>query len=186
MGCLLAFFFFLLFGLGSFSPDFFFPDLGVASGVSFGVADAVSSSVFFFAFGEGEAVFAFCVEAFSFALGLGDSVGVGFGLGLGVAEVSLFGFDFCFAVFGFGVGLGDSLGGVVADARGLGDCAGFCSSVNCAWATAPIMAPIASRVASQDRKRATAAERTRARGAKPLQGSRNAPCISELSSSTAT
>jgi len=163
------FFFFFAFGVASFSTDFFF---GVASGVSFGVADGVASSsaVFFFTFGDGEPDFGLCGEAFNFALGLGDSVGsgvsLGFAFGLGAGDASFFDFDFCLAVFAFAAaGLGDSSGDGDAVARAFSTCARFSSSVNCAWTNVPTIALSANRTASQNRRRPTAAHRNRAWGA---------------------
>ena len=164
-----AFVFFFVFGLASLAADFFF---GFASGVSFGVAvDVASSSVFFFAFGDGEPDFPLYGQPFGFALGLGDWVGSGvsrgggFAFGLGAGEASFFVFDFCRAVFAFAAGLGDSSGDGDAVARAFRNCARFSSSVNCAWTNVPTVALSANRIASQNRKRPTAAHRNRARRA---------------------
>ncbi len=165
-----AFVFFFVFVVASLAADFFF---GVASGVSFGVADGVASSAvaFFAFFGDGEPDFGLCGEAFGFALGLGDSVGsgvsrgVGFAFGLGVGEASFFVFDFCLAVFAFAAGLGDSSGDGDAVARAFRNCARFSSSVNCAWTNVPTIALSANRIASQNRRRPTVAQRNRARHA---------------------
>ena len=161
------FFFFFALGVASLAADFFF---GVASGVSFGVAVGVASSeVFFFAFGDGEPAFGLCGEAFGFALGLGDSVGsgvslgVGFAFGLGEGEASFLVFDFCFAAFAFAAGLGDSSGAGDAVARAFKNCARFSSSVSCAWTNVPTIVLSANRIASQNRKRPTVAQRNRAR-----------------------
>jgi hypothetical protein len=167
-GFAVPFFFVFDFGVASLAADFFF---GVASGVSFGVADGVASSsaVFFFAFGDGEPDFGLWGEAFGFALGLGDSVGSGvsvgvdFAFGLGVGDVSFFAFDFCFADFAFAAGLDDSSGVGDAVARAFRNCARFSSSVNCAWTNVPTVALSANRIASQNRKRPTVAQRNRAR-----------------------
>ena len=169
-GFAVPFFFFFAFEVASLVADFFF---GVASGVSFGVADGVASSsaVFFFAFGDGEPDFGLCGEAFGFARRLGDSVGSGvsvgvdFAFGLGVGDVSFFVFDFCVAAFAFAVGLGDSSGVGDAVARAFRNCARFSSSVNCAWTSVPTIALSANRIASQNRKRPTVAQRNRARWA---------------------
>lgn len=150
------------------AADFFF---GVASGVSFGVAVGVASSAIFFAFGDGEPDFGLCGDAFGFALGLGDSVGsgvslgvgVGFAFGLGEGEASFLVFDFCFAAFAFAAGLGDSSGVGDAVARAFKNCARFSSSVNCAWTNVPTIALSANRIASQNRKRPTVAQRNRPR-----------------------
>jgi hypothetical protein len=164
-GFAVPFFFFFAFGVASLAADFLF---GVASGVSFGVAVGVaaSSSVFFFGFGDGEPDFGLCGEPFGFALGLGDSVGSGvslrFAFGLGVGDVSFFVFDFCFTAFAF-AGLGDSSGIGNAVARVFGNCARFSSSVNCAWTNVPTTAQSANRIARQNRKRPTVAQRNRAR-----------------------
>src|SRR6266852_5084411 len=162
-----AFVFFFGFGVASLAADFFF---GFASGVSFGVAVGVaSSSVFFFAFGDSEPDFPLYGQPFGFALGLGDWVGsgvsrgVGFAFGLGAGEASFFVFDFCRAVFAFAAGLGDSSGDGDAVARAFRNCARFSSSVNCAWTNVPTVALSANRIASQNRKRPTVAQRNRAR-----------------------
>ena len=150
-----AFFFF-------FWVDFFFPAcaFGVALGDFFGLADAtvgsgvslgfdfgtVSSSPDFFA-------------AFAFAIGLGDSSGAG--------DVPVSFFDLFDADFALAIGLGDF------SAAGEEVCALWCfftdcsplrvsSSLTCARRTLPAMAPSANAVASQRRKRTTAAERSRA------------------------
>jgi len=105
-------------------------------------------------------------------VGVGDSSsfaacfffsGSGVSLGEGFAVVSLL----CLAAFAFGVGLGDSSGDVDAAARALRICArfSFSSSVNCAWTSVPMIPLRARAVATQRRKRTTAAQRNRASGA---------------------
>ena len=95
-------FFFFFFGEVSLVADFFAFAFGIASGVSLGVVDASDSAlgVFFF-----------------FDFGVGDGEGDFFFL--------------CGAVFGFGVGVGVSPAGEFT-ARALRICGDFSSSVCCA------------------------------------------------------
>ena len=113
----------------------------------------------------------------AFALGLFFGAGVGdssssacfalCGAGVSLGEGFAVAFFLCFAVFGFAVGLGDSSGDVDAAARAFRNCArfSFSSSVSCAWTSVPMIPLSASKVASQRRKRNTAAKRNRAGGA---------------------
>ena len=156
--------FLAFFGVGDafFLVDFFFPAcaFGVALGDFFGLADAtvgsgvslgfdfgtVSSSPDFFA-------------AFAFAIGLGDSSGVG--------DVPVSFFDLFETGFALAIGLGDFSGAgeeVCALWCFFTDCSplGVSSSLTCARRTLPMMAPSANAIASQRRKRTTAAERSRA------------------------
>src|SRR6266446_2598006 len=127
---------------------------GAADGCSAGVFSAFSSDFFRNFLGDAEGV-GEVFRCFFFGVGVGDF------LGFAVA------FFLCVAAFGFGVGLGDSSGDVDAAERALRNCArfSFSSSVNCAWRSVPMIPLRARAVASQRRKRTTAAERNRASGA---------------------
>ena len=146
-------FFFPAFAFGVGLGDFFaFSKAVVGSGVSlgFGLGLLSSSSDFF-------AAFAFPIR------GLGDSSGP--------ADAPVSSFDLCSTRFAFAIGLGDLLG--VGDemrcvvCRFSGDSSRLASSslLTCARRRLPTIALSASVVASQRRKRTTAAERNRARGA---------------------
>ncbi len=153
-------FFFAPFVFGVGLGDFFaFRGETVASGVSLGLGfGVVSSSLLdFFA-------------AFAFAIGLGDSSAAA------VAPVSSS--DFSFTRFALAIGLGDLSG--VGDARCVvcrffGDSSRLRSSslLTCARRRLPTIALSASAVASQRRKRTTAAERNRACGTINPEGFRN-------------
>lgn len=173
------------FDLGNFflAADFFFAAFGffgVALGDSVDLGEtAVGSGVSLgFGFGDGDAGFfpaSLCGDAFDFALGLGDSSGVDLD-----ADEGLFcAFGLCFADFGLAVELGDSSGdgdaAVCASSRAFKNSSRLClsSSLTCARRNVPIIALSATAVASQGRKRTTAAERNREKSAfKPpaLQG----------------
>ncbi len=145
-------FFFPAFAFGVGLGDFFaFRKAVVGSGVSLGFGfGLLSSSSDFFA-------------AFAFAIGLGDSSGT--------ADAPVSSLDLCFTGFAFAIGLGDLFG--VGDevrcvvCRFSGDSSRLPSSslLTCARRRLPTIALSASAVASQRRKRTTAAERNRARGA---------------------
>jgi hypothetical protein len=154
----------VFFGVGDafffFWFDFFFParafgvalgdflgfaEAGVGSGVSLGFDfGTVSSSPDFFA---------------AFAIGLGDFSGAG--------DVSVSFFDLLDTGFALAIGLGDFSGTgekLCALWRFSTDCSllPVSSSLTCARRTLPTIAPSANAVASQRRKRTTAAERSRA------------------------
>jgi len=178
----LAFPFVLDFPAVSFSRDFFLAAFGLGVGVwcRFDFGEALGSGV---SRGVGDG-FVFSVSADSFAgRGVGDFLGLGEGsfsfrdsslanlargiavdASSGVAEARCFFADLLFAPFVLGVG----------DFFGLGDEALvsldsdsswrlFCSSLTCARRMPVMIAPTASAVASQMRKRTTATERNRAR-----------------------
>ena len=144
-------FFFAAFGLGvGVCPRFDFDD-ALDSGVSRGVGDATGSS----------SSPDFSLLVLRSALGLGDFLGV-----TEASEARCLFADLLVAVFALGVG----------DFFGLGDEALilfdsdssrrlFCSSLTCARTRPVTIAPRASAVASQMRKRTTATERNRARDA---------------------
>jgi hypothetical protein len=168
----------------SFSRDFFLATFGLGVGVwcRFDFGEALSSGV---SRGVGDA-FVSSVSADPFAgLGVGDFLGFAEGsvsfcdsslanlargiavdASSGVAEARCFFADLLFAPFVLGVG----------DFFGLGDEAlvsldfdssrrFFCSSLTCARRMPVTIAPTASAVASQMRKRTTATERNRAHDA---------------------
>ena len=145
-------FFFAAFAFGVGLGDFFaFRKAVVGSGVSLGLGfGLLSSSSDFFV-------------AFAFAIGLGDSSGT--------ADAPVSSLDLCSAGFAFAIGLGDLFG--VGDevrcvvCRFLGNSSRVRSSslLTCARRRLPTIALSAIAVASQRRKRTTAAERNRARGA---------------------
>ncbi len=143
-----------------FWVDFFFParafgvalgdflgftEATVGSGVSLGFDfGAVSSSPDFFA---------------AFPIGLGDFSGAG--------DVSVSSFDLLDTGFALAIGLGDFSGAgekLCALWRFFTDCSPLpvSTSLTCARRTLPTIAPSANAVASQRRKRTTAAERSRA------------------------
>lgn len=135
-------------GLGDF---FAFRKAVVGSGVSLGFGfGLLSSSSDFFA-------------AFAFAIGLGDSSGP--------ADPPVSSLDLCSTRFAFAIGLGDLFGVgdevrcVVCGFFGDSSCLPSSSLLTCARRRLPTIALSASAVASQRRKRTTAAERNRARGA---------------------
>ena len=169
------FFFFAVFGLGVGVWRRFDFDDALGSGVSRGVDDATGSS----------SSPDFSLVALRSAPGLGDFLGVteasaslpdvsfaSFALGIavgalsGVAEARCFRVNLLVAVFAFGAGeffgLGDeALVSIDSDSsRRL-----FCSSLSCALRRPVMIAPTASAVASEMRKRTTATERNRARDA---------------------
>ena len=173
--CFPADFFFAVFGLGVGVWRRFDFDDALGSGVSRGVDDVTGSS----------SSPDFSLVALRSAPGLGDFFGVteasallpdvsfaSFALGIavgalsGVAEARCFLVDLLVAVFAFGVGdffgLGDeALVSIDSDSsRRL-----FCSSLSCALRRPVMIAPTASAVASEMRKRTTATERNRARDA---------------------
>jgi hypothetical protein len=146
-------FFFPAFAFGVGLGDFFaFRKAVVGSGVSLGFGFGVvsSSSLDFFA-------------AFAFAIGLGDSSGP--------ADAPVSSLDLCSTRFAFAIGLGDLFG--VGDEVRCVVCLfsdafsrlPSSSLLTCARRRLPTIALSASAVASQRRKRTTAAERNRARGA---------------------
>ena len=145
-------FFFPAFAFGVGLGDFFaFRKAVVGSGVSLGLGfGLLSSSSDFFA-------------AVAFAIGLGDSSGT--------ADTPVSSLDLCSTGFAFAIGLGNLFG--VGDevrcavCRFFGDSSRLPSSslLTCARRRLPTIALSASAVASQRRKRTTAAERNRARGA---------------------
>ena len=171
--CFPADFFFAVFGLGVGVWRRFDFDDALGSGVSRGVDDATGSS----------SSPDFSLVALRSAPGLGDFFGVteasaslpdvsfaSFALGIavgalsGVAKARCFLVDLLVAVFAFGVGdffgLGDeALVSIDSDSsRRL-----FCSSLSCALRRPVMIAPTASAVASEMRKRSTATESNRAR-----------------------
>ena len=185
-----AFSAFFDFRAASFSEDFFFfaafgPGVGVwrrfdfddllCSGVSRGVDDATGSS----------SSADFSLIALRSAPGPGDFFGVteasaslpdlsfaSFALGIavgalsGVAEARCFPVDLLVVIFAFGVG--DFFGlGVAALVSIESDSSRrlFSSSLSCALRRPVMIAPMTSAVANQMRKRTTATERNRARGA---------------------
>lgn len=173
------------FGLEVFflAADFFFAAFGffgVVLGDSVGLGDAaVGSGVSLgFGFGDGDTGFfpaGLCGDAFDFALGLGDSSGVDLDVGEGLFCV----FALRFVDFGLAVGLGDSCGdgeaAVRVSSRAFRNSSRLrlSSSLTCARRSVLIIALSATAVASQGRKRTTAAERNREKSAfKPpaLQG----------------
>jgi hypothetical protein len=146
-------FFFPAFAFGVGLGDFFaFRKAVVGSGVSLGFGFGVvsSSSLDFFA-------------AFAFAIGLGDSSGP--------ADPPVSSLDLCSTRFAFAIGLGDLFGVgeevrcVVCLFSGASSRLPSSSLLTCARRRLPTIALSASAVASQRRKRTTAAERNRARGA---------------------
>ena len=160
----------VFFGVGDaffFRVDFFFPAFVLAVGLGdfFAFSKAVVGSGVSLGFGLGllsssSDFFA----AFAFAIGgLGDSSG------RAVALVSSS--DFSWTRFALAIGLGDLSG--VGEARCVVVCPffgdssrlGSSSLLTCARRRLPTIALSASAVASQRRKRTTAAERNRARGA---------------------
>ena len=127
------------------------------SGVSEGLGEAcfrdvgdfsgfAPAFVFFFVFG----VASLAVDFF-----FGVASGVSFGVGAGVASSNVF-------FFAFAAGLDDSSGDGDAVVRAFRNCARFSSSVSCAWTNVPTIALSANRIASQNRKRPTVAQRNRA------------------------
>ncbi len=160
----------VFFGVGDaffFRVDFFFPAFVLAVGLGdfFAFSKAVVGSGVSLGFGLGllsssSDFFA----AFAFAIGgLGDSSG------RAVALVSSL--DLCSTRFAFAIGLGDLCGVgdemrcVVCRFSGDFSCLPSSSLLTCARRRLPTIALSASTVASQRRKRTTAAERNRARGA---------------------
>jgi hypothetical protein len=128
--------------------------LSIGLGDSFAVAEAAVLAVFSFA-------------KLAFRIGLDDSSGVG--------EPRRFFFDLFAAVLAFGTALGD-FSGVGDETTRVSCCVSpdssrwlFSSSATCARMTLPTIAPSASTVASQRRKRTTATDRNRARGAINLE-----------------
>ncbi len=159
-----AFFFFWV--------DFFFPAraFGVALGDFLGFTEAtVGSGVSLgFDFGTVSSSPDFFVP---FAIGLGDFSGAG--------DVSVSSFDLLDTGFALAIGLGDFSGAgekLCALWRFFTDCSPLpvSTSLTCARRTLPTIAPSANAVASQRRKRTTAAQRSRAgraikRGARQAQ-----------------
>jgi len=159
-----AFFFFWV--------DFFFPAraFGVALGDFLGFAEAAGGSgvSLGFDFGTVSSSPDFFV---AFAIGLGDFSGAG--------DVSVSSFDLLDTGFALAIGLGDFSGAgekLCALWRFFTDCSPLpvSSSLTCARRTLPTIAASANAVASQRRKRTTAAERSRAgraikRGARQVQ-----------------
>lgn len=148
-----AFFFFLWF-------DFFFPAraFGVALGDFLGFAEAAVGSGVSLGFDFGTV--SFSPDFFAvFAIGLGDFSGPG--------DVSVSFFDLLDTGFALAIGLGDFSGAgekLCALWRFFTDCSPLpiSSSLTCARRTLPTIAPSANAVASQRRRRTTAAERSRA------------------------
>ena len=139
-------FFFPARAFGVAPGDFLcFAEATVGSGVSLGFDfETVSSSPDFFA---------------AFAIGLCDFSGVG--------DVSVSSFDLLDTGFALAIGLGDFSGAgekLCALWRFFTDCSPLpvSTSLTCARRTLPTIAPSANAVASQRRKRTTAAERSRA------------------------
>jgi hypothetical protein len=163
------------FGVVSSSPDSFVR-FGFAArcGDSCGLRDAAVSLVDSsaagialsiglgnsFAVAEAPVLAAFSFASLAFGVGLDDSSGVG--------EPRRFFFDLLAAVLAFATGLGD-FSGVGDETARLSCCSSrdssrwLSSSLTCARRTLPTITPSASAVASQRRKRTTAAERSRAR-----------------------
>jgi hypothetical protein len=147
------------FGVSSGPPDLELAVFLVLPVVSF------SWDFFFVVFGFGVGVWR--------RLDLGEALGSGVSLGLADPLSSSwwerFVFFAVFAVVRFVRGVGDFRGfGEEAECVWVvSDCSSrsFCSSVTCARRRPVTIAPIASAVANQMRKRATATERNRARGA---------------------
>jgi hypothetical protein len=155
----------------SFSPDFFAKfDLG-------GRGDSPAN-------GEGPVSFAELSVPNVFEIGLGDSFAVAeaplfsidssvarfaFRIGgddsSGVAEAPCFFFDLFAAALAFATGLGDFFGAGDVSCCPVSDSSRWLFSLSLTWARRrlPAIAPSASAVASQRRKRTTAAERIRVR-----------------------
>ena len=143
-----------------FWVDFFFPAraFGVALGdfLCFAEATVGSGVSLGFDFGTVSSSPDFFVP---FAIGLGDFSGAG--------EVSVSSFDLFDTGFALAIGLGDFSGAgekLCSLWRFFTDCSLLLvsSSLTCARRTLPTIAPSANAVASQRRKRTTAAERSRA------------------------
>ena len=179
-----AFSAFFDFRAASFSEDFFFAaafglgvgvwrrfdfDDALGSGVSRGVGDTTGSSS-----SADFSLLALCsapavtgasasLPDLSFA---SFALGIAVGALSGVAEPRCFLVDLLVVVFAFGVG--DFFGLGVAALVSI-DCDSsrrlFCSSLSCALRRPVMIAPTASAVANQMRKRTTATKRNRARGA---------------------
>jgi hypothetical protein len=169
-------FFFAPFGFGVGLGDFldFFGaivDSGVSVGFAFGLSSSSSPDPFVLSlcgdsFGVPDVSVSpldSSVASFAFGIGLGDFLGVG--------DVLRFFFDLLEAVLALATGFGDFFG--VGDEEALVSCwlfpdssADFSSSLlTCPRTKLPAIAPSATAVASQRRKRDTATERNRARDA---------------------
>ena len=187
-------FFFVDLGFGvGVCRRFDFDDEAPGSGVLRGTGDASSSSSDFFtgfalrAAGgssvSGDSLSSLidpCFDPFAFEVGdffsveeesvfFGDSSWAGFACGIAAGGFSAlvaagcFFFDLSFDA----TGLGDFFGFVASEAVISRESSFrlFSSSATCAWRRLPTIAPEASAVASQMRKRTTATDRNRARGA---------------------
>lgn len=152
------------FGVGDafffFWFDFFFPAraFGVALGDFLGFAEAAVGSGVSLGFDFGTVSSSPDFFA-AFAIGLGDFSGPG--------DVSVSFFDLFDTGFALAIGLGDFSGAgekLCALWRFFTDCSPLpvSSSLTCARRTLPTIAPSANPVASQRRRRTTAAERSRA------------------------
>jgi hypothetical protein len=156
----------------SFFVDFFFANFGFGVGLG----DSSASDEDGFASGvsvdfvDGDAGFfpaRVRADAVGFGVGLGDSVGVVFGVGEGL----FVGFGFRFDDFGLGLGLGDWSGDEDlverASSRVFRNSSRLRFSSSLTWARRSVVkiALSARAVASQTRKRTTAAERNREKNA---------------------
>src|SRR5439155_160844 len=132
-----------------------FPVAGLAFATGLGDSSAVAETPVLF--------LDFSVASFAFGIGLGDFSGEG--------ELARFFFDLSATALAFAIGLGDFFG-----ARDEASCVSCCAfpdssrwlfSSSLTWARRrlPTIAPSATAVASQRRKRTTATERNRARDA---------------------